>query len=365
MAKNYGLLSEIKNRVDLDKIANRERSAAKNILNLSKINGDTDPTMAEQALAEINANSGALTQQLSVDDLKKFDNAYKRMSKSYKTHRIRGGIRPRTIINRSRSEDIKRCETEIPMAKPVSVDKYGVVQFWVSASHKYGAMNHRVAVQFLNFGASIDAKMTDKQRLDNVINAPVKFDCDCGRHRFWYRYIATAGGFNLGRGESGFPKIRNPELTGLGCKHVLRVMLFITKSPMFRAFMLSALNRYRDNPNARKHTLTDKQVDKLSEKISKESWQDKKVRRYKGKKQQESKVLPETAFDTNKPTSIKGKNLKPIEISKQRAKKMSKARVEKEVANFEALYNEATGIYKEILTKALLKMLAASENSQK
>ncbi|EPA1084307.1 phage tail protein, partial [Escherichia coli] len=51
------------------------------------------------------------------------------------------------------------------------------------------------------------------------------FDCDCGRHQYWYRYIATAGNFALAPPkEYAFPKIRNPNLKGIACKHVIHAM---------------------------------------------------------------------------------------------------------------------------------------------
>ncbi len=52
----------------------------------------------------------------------------------------------------------------------------------------------------------------------------VSFDCDCGRHQYWYRYLATIGGFALDPKEFAFPKIRNPKLQGCACKHVIKTL---------------------------------------------------------------------------------------------------------------------------------------------
>jgi hypothetical protein len=52
----------------------------------------------------------------------------------------------------------------------------------------------------------------------------VSFDCDCGRHQYWYRYLATIGGFALDPKEFAFPKIRNPKLQGCCCKHVIKTL---------------------------------------------------------------------------------------------------------------------------------------------
>ncbi|MCV5390784.1 phage tail protein, partial [Escherichia coli] len=51
----------------------------------------------------------------------------------------------------------------------------------------------------------------------------ISFDCDCGRHQYWYRYLATMGNYCIAPPkEFAFPKIRNPELSGVACKHVLK-----------------------------------------------------------------------------------------------------------------------------------------------
>lgn len=312
MSKRFSLLRDIEAQEGKIEAANIQREQAKNILLL--------PTRSEKALKGIG--------EIDAAGIRQFQTALKHLGKSYRVAGIAGGIRARTVINRSRGIDIKRCREEIPHAKPVSVDKFGVVRFWVSASGKYGDTSHYVVVQFLNFSAAT----AGHAGLNDVLNGALKFDCDCGRHRFWYRYIATVGGFNYGRGESGFPKIRNPDLRGLGCKHVLRVMLVIEKSAAFRAFMKQAIERYRKSPNARRYTQTTQQAEKMAAKMARESWQNKQVRRSKHDRQMPLKTLPKTAFDRRSPKSIKGADLKPIDISKARQNNMSRPAMEREIA---------------------------------
>lgn len=55
----------------------------------------------------------------------------------------------------------------------------------------------------------------------------VSFDCGCGRHEFWYRYLATIGGFSLNPEEHVFPKIRNLHLKGCCCKHTLKTLMVL------------------------------------------------------------------------------------------------------------------------------------------
>lgn len=58
----------------------------------------------------------------------------------------------------------------------------------------------------------------------------VSFDCGCSRHQFWFRYLATIGGFGLTPEEHVFPKIRNRHLKGACCKHVLKTLMVLQGS---------------------------------------------------------------------------------------------------------------------------------------
>lgn len=334
MAAKYHALQNIKQAQNKIARENVTRDNAKNILNLARLSG-MDKTQAERVLEEITRNSSPFAGggNLTPADLKRFNQTYRALSKDFVKNGIQGGIHPRTIINRSRRVDIARSDTEIPIAKPVSISSDGVVKFWVSASAKSKERFHYVGVQFLNFGAAVAANRLDKQILDMVIHGAVKFDCDCGRHRYWYRYIATAGGFNYGNPESGFPKIRNPNLGGLGCKHVIRVMNVILKSAVFRQYMELQIDKYQAKPNAKAKSNTDKQIKQLAEKMKKESWVNQKTRRSNGRQAK----LPDNAFSLSKPVSIKGAKIRPLDISKQRAKDKSKAQVADELKRAEML----------------------------
>ncbi|PAM62177.1 hypothetical protein CEJ56_19960, partial [Acinetobacter baumannii] len=57
---------------------------------------------------------------------------------------------------------------------------------------------------------------------NRLAKGKMRVQWDCERHTCWYRYMATIGGYNLGRDEGGFPEIRSPHLSGVACKHVVR-----------------------------------------------------------------------------------------------------------------------------------------------
>lgn len=248
---------EIKVSREIEKIADKKRSQSKTVLNLSDVLG-MDKTNAEMALSQINENQSIFYEQLTPKLLKKFEKAVKGLQKQYG---VKGGISPRSIINRSRKVDLQRASREIYSVHAYRYEKDGTIHFRTNASRKYGASHHIVSVQFLDFQAALNGgNLTNKLAL-SVLRGAVKFDCDCGRHRFWYRYIATVGGFAYGKPEVAFPKIRNPELTGLGCKHVLRVMHSLNiGEPALIGVMKQFILRYRKDPNQKAKTLTKKQV---------------------------------------------------------------------------------------------------------
>ncbi|ENV36858.1 hypothetical protein [Acinetobacter venetianus] len=139
------------------------------------------------------------------------------------------GITIQNIINLSMQDDIDRANQQIYMAVPLN-RKGGLVHFLTNAGPNSEAQNHHVEVEFSNFNSVVfdikkEAVNTVKNRL---ANGKIKFECDCGRHTYWFRYMATIGGYGLGRHEGGFPKERNPHLSGVACKHVLRVVQWIT-----------------------------------------------------------------------------------------------------------------------------------------
>lgn len=68
----------------------------------------------------------------------------------------------------------------------------------------------------------------------------VSFDCDCGRYIYWYQYLATIGNFDIEPGETVFPKIRNPKLTGICCKHILKTLVTM-QSPIVLGRVASAM----------------------------------------------------------------------------------------------------------------------------
>lgn len=99
----------------------------------------------------------------------------------------------------------------------------------VTASDASEHQNHRVRIRFETWDEAVEEAADEKADVNKITRKlcadRVSIDCDCGRHQYWYRYMATAGNYCVAPPkEYAFPKIRNPDLTGVACKHVLHAM---------------------------------------------------------------------------------------------------------------------------------------------
>lgn len=185
------------------------------------------------------------------------------------------GILPSQVINAALPVDRQRANDEIPWSHPtfanyIPANKSLVVMFTTAASGKYKEQQHFVSVEFCEFDRItghflIPTNSKEQAELDAkaLTSTLIKFDCDCGRHTYWYRYVASTGGFAYigtkpkGREETGFPKIRNPQLKGIACKHVLRTMQSLQRDRGCIQFLAKAIQKqYKVNAGTAKNTQT-------------------------------------------------------------------------------------------------------------
>lgn len=179
-------------------------------------------------------------------DLTAFAANIEHMAKAYK-----GGITVGQVISLSDQDDIDRANRQIHMSIP-SGRKNNIVHFTTNASResiekdKNAPRYHHVHVEFLAFNELVfnPEKVRATTVQNRLSNGRVRFECDCGRFNYWYRYLNTVADTVLGRREGGFPKIRNPMMMGVACKHILRVMSWI-KSSSGRQYLSQALEKER------------------------------------------------------------------------------------------------------------------------
>lgn len=233
----------------LGELANRQR--AMRILNPDEVAGEYD------AGRLLSTTLGGHLHALTHDDLRTFRQNVQLLGKHFK-----GGITAKHVIDSSLPEDRDRANRQIHMAVPVQ-SIGGRVHFMTNAGPDSDVQRHHVHIELLTFSGAVSTPAAAKDLASKVTNGALKFDCDCGRHTYWYRYIATVGKFNAGRDETGFPKIRNPQLRGIACKHVLRVMQQLSM-PIIRQFVAKMIENARANLERKPRVLTKKQAEEIA-----------------------------------------------------------------------------------------------------
>lgn len=211
------------------------RGGAKNILDVNDVSGEYNAKRLLQTTLK-----GEL-RAISARDLQQFAKSAKELKKKFK-----GGITAQDVIDLSLPIDRQKANADIPVAAPMQA-KQGVLHFITNASRASEDKRHHVHVEFTHFAASANSPDAPSKIVKEMIKSPVRFDCDCGRHAYWFRYIATTGNYNYGRPENGFPKIRNPNLVGVACKHVLRVMQGVKNDARVRSLLLKMVEAARSS----------------------------------------------------------------------------------------------------------------------
>lgn len=212
------------------------------ILNAKDLTGEYD------VYRLLHTTLGGISRALTHDDLRAFQHNVRTVKSQFKA-----GIRARQVLDLSSGSspagltktDKQRANEEIHMAVPVSAYG-GKVRFMTNAGPNSDVKHHHVMVDFMSFSATVSAGLEDSKKTANKLRKePLKIECTCGKWRFWYRYIASIGGYNAGRAETGYPKIRNPGLKGVACKHILRVMAEVESSPSVMTFLAKLIEKAR------------------------------------------------------------------------------------------------------------------------
>lgn len=194
-----------------------------------------------------------------------------RANKERVKERYTGGITPKGVIHFALPTRRARAREEIHMAVAVQGNtntQGAVVRFITNAGPDCALPNarHHVTVFFRDFFPAKSMEANAKQAAKWLVKRPIKFDCECEDHRYRFRYIASIGEFNWGRKEDGYPKIRNPRLEGVACKHVVRVMQQIDNSSIVLNFLTKMLDKSRKNDASGKAAAqtTQKQAEKIA-----------------------------------------------------------------------------------------------------
>lgn len=225
--------------------------AATNLLKPGEIAGDYN------AARMLGTTLGGKLRAITTEDLKTFAATVRSLGKKYT-----GGITPKQVIDLSAPIDRERANEQIRTAVPAA-HKDGVIHFVTNASKGSDVTRHHVYVEFLNWSAAVASPAPAKDLAKELFEGRVRWRCDCGRFTYWYSYIATVGQFIYGDQQVNFPKIRNPKLVGVACKHGLRVMQQVS-SPAVRLRIEKMIEDGRKDAPGKVYVTTKKDAQALA-----------------------------------------------------------------------------------------------------
>lgn len=251
----HGAFAELQRRQEAEL---RQRQQASTILTPEQIGARTGISTARLLQTTLGGQLRAIT----ADDLKVFKDRSRELGKQF-----REGLTARDIVNMSAPADRERARDQIGAAIPTRLTA-GAALFTTPAGPGSKVTRHMVTVTWPGYGAAVSWPGTPLQAAKVLAEQPLKVDCDCDHFRYRLRHVVTVLGANAGRPETGFPKIRNPHLIGIACKHVLRVMVALESAGVRAqlAQMIAADRKQLESPGARKRviTTTSAQADRIA-----------------------------------------------------------------------------------------------------
>jgi hypothetical protein len=224
---------------------------------------------------------GGKPRPITRDDLLAFQATAKQLGKRFK-----GGITAKQVIDLSLPAARERARQQIHTGFPVTA-RGGRVTFQTNAGPESQSSHHMVVIEFMNFDACVASPVEPKNIVKQMLNGPIKLDCNCEDWRYRLRYMATKGKYAAGPWyESGFPKITNPLLLGVGCKHSLRVATLITSSPTFKTYATNLLTKARNSVERKKVNTHVKDMKDFANALKKESSRQKAIKTTEEKRAQ-------------------------------------------------------------------------------
>lgn len=282
-----------------------QRQRASRTLSPNEVSGDYD------AGRLLSTTLGGESRALTHDDLRVFRQNVATLGKQFK-----GGVTAKSVIDMSLRIDRERADKQIRTAVPVQ-SMGGKIHFITNASKGSNVTRHHVHIDLMNFSAAVSSPGKPADMVKLLTGGALKFDCDCGRHTYWYRYIATVGRFNAGRDEPAFPKIRNPTLTGIACKHVLRVMQQI-QSPIIKSQIEKMIERGRAMLSHKPTVLTKKEAEAIAkQQREREGWKRNKVESTGEKRIRLARARAIQTVATRTNATIKGVAPRKLETAKK------------------------------------------------
>lgn len=173
-------------------------------------------------------------------ELREFLRARKKIAKKYGEQKQ--GAPLRALLSSSRPIDKRRAKTV--KSAVFYKRKRNILFFMVSGIQR---PQYRVQIRLEGWDKALTTNTKALRAAQQLVNGRLSIECSCGRHQYWYRYLCTIGGFAIQPQEHDFPKIKNPNLQGCCCKHILKVLDEMQKSRVLFA-LSKELDKDRNEP---------------------------------------------------------------------------------------------------------------------
>jgi hypothetical protein len=179
------------------------------------------------------------TVSFSVEDLKQFQESLKRVKANNRSNVA--GMPLVALDNASHAADKRKMREEIRSATLYKING-NMLAFRVAGSGRHKQQYYQVRIRLEQWHDLMTDARTFLAGARAAAVGNISFDCTCGRHQYWFRYLATMSNCAVAPKEKDFPKIRNPKLSGFCCKHVLKVFQQL-KSGSVHNFLAKEMER--------------------------------------------------------------------------------------------------------------------------
>lgn len=251
VTRTRGAVKEANERYAAAEAVKRRSS---NLLSPADINGKYD------AARVLSTTLGGQIRPLTDEDLQIFQDNINTVARHYNK-----GLTAQKIINLSSDGDRKRATEQIHYAVPSSANR-GTVRFITNAGPDSALKRHFVVVKMLDY-ASASVVPGDPMKIARkiAVSSPLQIWCDCAQFRFRLSYICTIGGLNAVGAERNYPKITNPTLTGVACKHILRTMQDIQRSSSILRVIGRMVQRAQTDAATQQERITESEARQIAQ----------------------------------------------------------------------------------------------------
>ena len=218
-------------KVFQSQVTTRDKDDRKAFLTRDLMDQRADVTKGGRAKLVLDYGTKGAKVEYTLAELNKMAEAGEKAQAQFKEDVV--GVPIKDLLKASDRADITRAQLQISSATLYKVHG-NLLHFRVSASKESDVAFHQVRIRLdswdsesLGFSGGGYLQAAQRSAMGRI-----SFNCDCGRHRYWYRYLATVGNFGLDPKEMVFPKIRNPGLKGCCCKHVIKTLATLRMHPI-------------------------------------------------------------------------------------------------------------------------------------